>query len=77
MPQNPQEVTNPDLVDVADQGDGPLVLEQTVTVGPTQVSGRTVEGGTYSPEKPGASYVVQDDVVLQVFGSTYPANVFV
>jgi len=77
MPQNPQEITNPGLVNAADFGDGPTVVDQPVSVGPTQVSGRTVEGGTYSPEKPGAAYVVQDAVVLQVFGSTYPANIFV
>lgn len=41
MPQNPQEVTNPDLVDVADQGDGPLAVDQSVLVTPTSSLGET------------------------------------
>jgi hypothetical protein len=32
MPQNPDNVVNPGLVDVADQGDGPLSVDQPVSV---------------------------------------------
>jgi hypothetical protein len=35
MPQNPQEVTNPGLVNAANQGDGPLLVDQAVTVSPS------------------------------------------
>ncbi len=34
MPQNPQDTTNPGLVNVANQGDGPLSVDQPVTTGP-------------------------------------------
>lgn len=44
MPQNPQEVTNPDLVDVADQGSGSLASpDQPISVGPSQNSGPLVQ----------------------------------
>ena len=44
MAQNPQDVTNPGLVNVADQGDGLLTVDQPVTVGPSTNSGVTVQG---------------------------------
>lgn len=77
MPQNPDNVVNPDLVDVADQGDGPLVLEQTVTVGPVQVASSTTQGGTYSPQSPSTSNIIANNVVNQIYGTGTPANVFV
>lgn len=44
MAQNPEDVTNPDLVDAADQGDGPTSVDQSVTTGPSQSSGPLVAG---------------------------------
>jgi hypothetical protein len=43
--QNPQDSTNPDLVNVADQGDGLTVVDQPVTVGPSTNPGPLVNAG--------------------------------
>jgi len=42
MPQNPQDVTNPGSVNVADQGDGLTVIDQPVGTGPGTNPGPTV-----------------------------------
>lgn len=44
MPQNPQDVTNPGLVNVADEGDGLLSIDQPVTVGPSSNPGIIIQG---------------------------------
>jgi hypothetical protein len=50
MPQNPLEVTNPDLVDVADQGyDSSPSPDQPVTTGPSQSSGPLVAAASAKP----------------------------
>lgn len=101
-----KNVVNPGLVNVADQGDGPTVVDQEVTVshpstnsGPTargltyadgpvvvdqevtvtpaMTAGRSVAGGTYSPLRPNASSVTQNNVAGQVYGTGTPQNVFV
>jgi len=43
MPQNPADVTNPGLVNVADQGDGPLTVDQSVTTSPSSNAGSLVD----------------------------------
>ena len=50
MPQNPLEVTNPDLVDVADEGYVGLPRpDQPVTTGPSQNSGSLVAAASSEP----------------------------
>jgi hypothetical protein len=49
MPQNPDNVVNPDLVDVADQGDGPTVVDQPVLVSPSTNPGPLEQGGDLAP----------------------------
>jgi hypothetical protein len=49
MPQNPDNVVNPDLVDVADQGDGPTVVDQPVLAGPSTNPGELVQGIAGAP----------------------------
>jgi len=43
MPQNPADVTNPGLVNVADQGDGLLTVDQPVTTSPSSNAGQLVD----------------------------------
>ncbi len=43
MSQNPEDVTNPGSVNAADQGDGPLSVDQTVEVGPSTNPGPLVQ----------------------------------
>lgn len=45
MPQNPQDVTNPGSVNVADEGDGLLSVDQPVTTGPSTNPGPLVQAG--------------------------------
>ena len=40
--QNPENATNPGLINVADQGDGLTVIDQAVTVGPSSNPGPLV-----------------------------------
>ena len=47
--QNPEEVVNPGLVDVADQGDGPLSVDQPVTKGPSSNPGPLVPATDQAP----------------------------
>lgn len=56
---NPENVVNPGLVNVADQGDGPLVVDQPVTTGPgtnpgsfNRAGDRAPGTGTRSPNQP-------------------------
>jgi len=49
MPQNPDNVVNPDLVDVVDQGDGPTVVDQPVLVGQSTNPGPLGQGGDLAP----------------------------
>lgn len=46
MSQNPQDVTNPGVVNAADQGDGPTVVDQPVTTGPSSNEGPLVQAGS-------------------------------
>jgi len=58
VPQNPQDVTNPDLVDVADQGDGLTVVDQCVRTSPSSnpatgaTSTSTIGGNTITSTNP-------------------------
>jgi hypothetical protein len=58
MPQNPDNVTNPDLVDVADQGFGALAVDQCVqaipegSVPPTLDAGRSSAGPSITNTNP-------------------------
>ncbi len=79
MPQNPQNVTNPGLVNVADQGDGLLTVDQPVTVGPSQSAGSATVAvaasggaGVFTVTSPNDALVV-----TEVFGVGLPRNVFV
>jgi hypothetical protein len=49
MPQNPDNVVNPDLADVVDQGDGPTVVDQPVLVGPSTNPGPLVAASSVAP----------------------------
>jgi hypothetical protein len=44
------DVTNPGVVNVSDQADGPTSVDQCVTVGPSQVGARTVAGTGAGPQ---------------------------
>jgi len=46
MPQNPEDVTNPGSVNVADQGDGRTTVDQPVKVGPSSNPGPLVQAGS-------------------------------
>ncbi len=46
MPQNPNDVTNPGLVNVADQGDGLLSVDQPVQSGPSTNPGPLSQAGS-------------------------------
>jgi len=57
--QNPENVTNPGLVNVADQGDGLTVIDQEIAVGPSYNPGPLVQAdaegfgvGDASPDQP-------------------------
>ena len=59
MPQNPQNTTNPGLVNVADEGDGRLSVDQPVTTGPSTNPGPLVQAdaegfgtGDADPDQP-------------------------
>jgi len=49
MAQNPEDVTNPGSINVADQGDGPTTVDQPVTVGPSSNPGPLVQAGAEAP----------------------------
>lgn len=77
MPQNPADVTNPGLINVADQGDGLLSVDQPVTVSPSQSAGSArvaVAGnggaGVFTVTSPNDARAV-----TEVFGLGLPANV--
>lgn len=71
------DVTNPGSVNVADQGDGPLSVNQPVTVGASQNSGLSVDGDDYSPTSSNVITTAQNSVVGQVYGTGAPAQVYV
>lgn len=79
MPQNPDNVVNPGLVNVSDQGDGPLVVDQPVTVGPSSnpsaatpsVAGGGLGGSPTTTTNPGTTCVADE-----AFGVGLPRNVF-
>ena len=80
MPQNPQNVTNPGLVNVADQGDGLLTVDQPVTVGPSQSAGSATVAVAPSGGGAGVFTVTSPNdvlVVTEVFGTGLPQNVFI
>lgn len=77
MEQNPADVTNPGIVNVANEGDGPLSVDQPVTVSPS-----------YNPAQPtvaangglgaGAATITNPDLVnvaSEAFGTGLPTNV--
>lgn len=75
------DVTNPGLVNVADQGDGPLSVDQTILVTPSQNPDSQVPavagglgGGVRTVNNPGLVDVVDED---DVQGTGLPRNVFV
>ena len=77
MPQNPQDTTNPGLVNVANQGDGRTVVDQQVLVGPSQNPGPLVQSGSVAPgigpEAPDQPVTVTPAMTAQrtVEGGTY------
>ena len=79
MPQNPEDVTNPGLVNVADQGDGLTPVDQPVTVSPSYNAGAATvahssglgQGAVASISNPG-----DENVADQAFGRGLPQNVF-
>lgn len=80
MPQNPADVTNPGLVNVADQGDGLLTVDQPVTVGPSQSAGSATVAVAAGGGGSGVFTVTSPNdalVVTEVFGVGLPRNVFV
>jgi hypothetical protein len=44
------DITNPGVVNVSDQGDGPTSVDQCVTVDPSQVGAATVAGTGAGPQ---------------------------
>jgi hypothetical protein len=80
MAQNPANVTNPGCTNVADQGDGLLSVDQTVTVTPSTSAG-AANIATSSSVLGGRPTDVTDPndarPVVEVFGTGLPKNVFV
>ena len=80
MPQNPQEVTNPDLVDVADQGfNGLPSPNQPVTTGPSSnpsLATPAVASGPGGGAVANSTNPDLEDVADQGFNGL-PRNVFV
>lgn len=79
MPQNPQETTNPGLVNVADQGDGPLAVDQAVVVGPSQnpaLAVPAVASGGLGGSPSTSTNPDLEDVADQAFDGL-PSNTFV
>ncbi|MGD0839268.1 MAG: hypothetical protein ABSB49_21740 [Polyangia bacterium] len=76
-----QSVTPPTnagpLVDVADQGDGELSVDQAVTVTPSQIGQRTVDGGLYSPQGPKVINTTPNTVIGQLYGNGQVIEVYV
>lgn len=77
--QNPQDTTNPGLVNVADEGDGRLSVDQPVTVSPSYNAGA---GNTVVAANGGLGagvFTVTDPndarAVTEVFGLGLPVNV--
>lgn len=79
MAQNPEDVTNPGLVNVADEGDGPLSVDQAVGVSPSSNPAQSTvaaNGGLGA----GVASVTNPDLVnvaSEAFGIGLPSNVFV
>jgi len=72
-----EDVTNPGLVNVADQGDGLLSVDQPVTVSPSSSAGSAVSAASGSGGA-GVASVTDPDVVSvadQAFGKGLPRNV--
>ena len=73
------DVTNPGLVDVADQGDGPLSVDQAVTTGPSSnpalatpaVAGGGLGGGVATTTNPGSTNVSDESF------DGLPSNTFI
>jgi len=78
----PQNVVNPGTVNVADQGDGLLVVDQPVTTGTSTNSGELSQGisaapgtGSASPNQPvtvGTPQVANDTVQGGTYSPTSP-----
>ena len=60
MSQNPNDATNPGLVDVADQGDGLVSVDQPVVKGPSSNPGPLVPA---SNQAPGTGTASQDQPI--------------
>ncbi len=77
MAQNPEDVTNPGLVNVADEGDGPLSVDQPVTVSPSSNPAQVTvaaNGGLGA----GVASITNPDLVnvaSETFGIGLPANI--
>lgn len=76
--QNPDNVTNPGLVDAVDQGDGPTSVDQPVTVGPSQNPGPLVPATDQAPgtgtERPNQPVTVSAPATTAL--ATVDADVF-
>jgi hypothetical protein len=75
------DVTNPGVINVADEGGvyGPLAVNQPITVTTPVGQGLTptIDGDLASPESANCQNVTANNVVGQVYGTGRPANVFV
>ena len=78
MPQNPDNVVNPGLVDVADQGDGLVSVDQPVVKSPSSNPGPLVPAsdeapgtGTDDPNQPVTTSAPATTGLRTVAGGTY------
>lgn len=79
MAQNPEDVTNPGLVNVADQGDGLTPVDQPVTVSPSYNAGAATVAIASGPGSGSGSSITNpgdENVASQAFGRGLPQNVF-
>ena len=69
MPQNPKDVTNPGLINVADEGDGLLSVDQPVRVGPSTNPGPLSQAGStgfgLGPDSPDQPVTVTPPLTAQ------------
>jgi hypothetical protein len=79
MAQNPEDVTNPGLVNVADEGDGPLSIDQAVGVSPSSNPAQSAVAAN-SGLGGGVATITNPDLVnvaSETFGIGLPTNIFV
>lgn len=74
-------VTNPGLVNVADQGDGLLVVDQPVTISPSSNPGTATPAVAGGPSSSAAVVSVNNpgstNVASETFGLGLPKNIIV